>query len=79
MAKLRARGTAVYLVTGGVRALVAPVARELDLPLENVFSNVLTFSSDGEAAVTGNGGSAIRRLLVAAVEIDAWCFLPHVQ
>ena len=51
MAKLRARGTAVYLVTGGVRALVAPVARELGLPLENVFSNVLTFHFDGEVLI----------------------------
>ncbi|KAL5477623.1 hypothetical protein EMCRGX_G024442 [Ephydatia muelleri] len=44
---LRARGTSVYLVSGGFRYFVAPVAQFLGLPNECVFCNELQFNSDG--------------------------------
>eukprot|EP00731_Ephydatia_muelleri_P023053 Em0015g636a len=40
---LRARGTSVYLVSGGFRYFVAPVAQFLGLPNECVFCNELQF------------------------------------
>ncbi|XP_074640792.1 phosphoserine phosphatase-like [Tubulanus polymorphus] len=37
----------VYLVSGGFRALIEPVASELGLPVENVHCNKLLFNSEG--------------------------------
>ena len=48
--KLRSRGTDVYLVSGGFCSLIAPVAKELNIPLENVFANKLKFFFDGDFA-----------------------------
>ncbi|XP_068232892.1 phosphoserine phosphatase isoform X1 [Palaemon carinicauda] len=47
---LQARGTDVYLVSGGFRSLIAPVAKMLNIPLENIFANRLKFFYDGEYA-----------------------------
>jgi len=48
--RLRQRGVAVYLVSGGFLSLIAPVARQLDIPLENVYANRLHFLYDGSYA-----------------------------
>uniref|UniRef100_H2Z6U5 Phosphoserine phosphatase n=1 Tax=Ciona savignyi TaxID=51511 RepID=H2Z6U5_CIOSA len=48
--KLQARGCAVYLVSGGMLEIIAPVARKLGIPLENVFANRLKYYFDGEYA-----------------------------
>ena len=45
---LRERGTSVYLVSGGFRYFVAPVAHLLGLSSECVFCNELLFSNDGK-------------------------------
>ena len=45
---LRARGTSVYLVSGGFRYFVAPVAQCLGLPSECMFCNELLFSDSGK-------------------------------
>ena len=47
VSKLHKRGVQVYLVSGGFQSLIAPVAQELDIPMENVFANRLKFYFDG--------------------------------
>ena len=44
---LRANGKAVYLVSGGFRHMINPVADALDVPRENIFANDLRFKADG--------------------------------
>ncbi|CAN6714153.1 unnamed protein product [Malus baccata var. baccata] len=46
--KLKAKGTDVYLVSGGFRQMIKPVAAILDIPTENVFANQLLFGTSGE-------------------------------
>lgn len=48
VAALQARDADVYLVSGGFRSLIAPVAKMLNIPLENIFANRLKFFYDGE-------------------------------
>ncbi|CAG0895632.1 unnamed protein product [Darwinula stevensoni] len=50
VSKLHKRGVQVYLVSGGFQSLIAPVAQELDVPMENVFANRLKFYFDGTYA-----------------------------
>ncbi|XP_050690266.1 phosphoserine phosphatase-like [Eriocheir sinensis] len=45
---LQGRGVDVYLVSGGFCSLIAPVAKLLNIPLENIFANRLKFFFDGE-------------------------------
>ncbi|XP_076029581.1 phosphoserine phosphatase isoform X2 [Oratosquilla oratoria] len=68
---LQERDVDIYLVSGGFRSLIAPVARALNIPLENIFANRLKFFFDGEyggfdetQATSQSGGKAevIRRL-----------------
>jgi phosphoserine phosphatase len=47
---LRARGKTVYLVSGGFRDMINPVADLLDVPRSNVFANSLSFKEDGSYA-----------------------------
>ena len=44
---LRANGKAVYLVSGGFRHMINPVADALDVPRENIYANDLRFKADG--------------------------------
>ncbi|KAF3420580.1 hypothetical protein E2986_03123 [Frieseomelitta varia] len=62
---LQTRGKQVFLISGGFRSLIAPVAAFLDIPLENVFANRLKFYYTGEYAgfdedqpTAANGGKA---------------------
>ncbi|CAL7933632.1 unnamed protein product [Xylocopa violacea] len=55
----------VFLVSGGFRSLIVPVATALDIPLENIFANRLKFYFTGEYAgfdedqpTAENGGKA---------------------
>ncbi|RWS07699.1 phosphoserine phosphatase-like protein [Dinothrombium tinctorium] len=50
IALLRGRGVAIYLVSGGFDTLIEPVAKELDIPIKNVFANSLKFYFDGSYA-----------------------------
>uniref|UniRef100_UPI0035902534 phosphoserine phosphatase isoform X2 n=1 Tax=Myxine glutinosa TaxID=7769 RepID=UPI0035902534 len=45
---LQLHGVQVFLISGGFNQLVDPVALELGIPLENVYSNRLLFGKDGE-------------------------------
>ena len=47
MALLHSRGTAVYLVSGGFRSFIEPLADFLDIPRENVYANRILFSEQG--------------------------------
>ncbi|XP_026327441.1 phosphoserine phosphatase isoform X2 [Hyposmocoma kahamanoa] len=68
---LHERGVPVYLVTGGFRCLIEPVAIQLGIPVSNVFANRLKFYFNGEYAGfdeneptsrSGGKGLVIRRL-----------------
>ena len=47
---LRGAGKTVYLVSGGFRQMIAPTAELLDVPLHNVFANLILFNEDGSYA-----------------------------
>jgi phosphoserine phosphatase len=47
VAKLHARGTDVYLVSGGFSFAILPLAARLAIPEKNVFANVLQFDESG--------------------------------
>lgn len=44
---LKRRDVGVYLVSGGFESIITPVAKELGIPIENVFANRLKFYYDG--------------------------------
>jgi phosphoserine phosphatase len=44
---LQARGTHVYLVSGGFRQMINPVAEMLHIPRHRIFANNLLFNEDG--------------------------------
>ena len=44
---LHAKGTTVYLVSGGFRSLIYPLAEYLGIPTRNVYANRLLFNEDG--------------------------------
>ncbi|QCE04394.1 phosphoserine phosphatase, chloroplastic [Vigna unguiculata] len=46
--KLKANGIDVYLVSGGFRQMIIPVASILGIPEQNIFANNLLFKSSGE-------------------------------
>lgn len=47
---LRRRGVPIYLVSGGFRGIIGPIALDLNIPLENIFANKLKFFFNGEYA-----------------------------
>ena len=47
---LHERKIPVYLITGGFHSIVDPVAKQLNIPLKNVFANQLLFNHDGSYA-----------------------------
>ncbi|WVZ98918.1 hypothetical protein U9M48_044288 [Paspalum notatum var. saurae] len=50
MKKLKKNNTDVFLVSGGFRQMIKPVAFELGLPPENIIANQLLFGTSGEYA-----------------------------
>eukprot|EP00775_Hariotina_reticulata_P012443 gene12443-12580_t len=49
--KLQAQGKAVFLVSGGFRQIIHPIAESLDIPVpDNVHANNLLFNDDGSYA-----------------------------
>eukprot|EP00111_Clytia_hemisphaerica_P001979 TCONS_00005587-protein len=47
VSKLHERKKDVYLVSGGFRSFIAPVAKKLNIPLDNLFTNIFIFNDDG--------------------------------
>lgn len=48
--KLHTCGKTVYLVSGGFRQMIAPVAAKLNIPNERIYANNLLFNAQGEYA-----------------------------
>lgn len=46
--KLHARGTHVYLISGGFRQMIAPIAETLMIPSHRIYANNIIFDSSGE-------------------------------
>ena len=49
---LHRRGTTVYLISGGFRSIIEPVAKEVDIPSKNIFANRLSFYFNGRITHT---------------------------
>eukprot|EP00808_Paulinella_micropora_P031386 g63896.t1 len=47
---LHSRNTHVYLVSGGFRQMIAPLAPQLNIPTDRIFANKLLFKADGSYA-----------------------------
>jgi phosphoserine phosphatase len=47
LADVRARGAEVYLVSGGFRQMINPIADMLNIPRDHIFANNLLFEADG--------------------------------
>ena len=45
---LHSREVDVYLVSGGFDTLIEPVAKELGIPVKNIFANRIKFFFDGK-------------------------------
>ncbi|EFJ47972.1 hypothetical protein VOLCADRAFT_60933 [Volvox carteri f. nagariensis] len=50
VALLRSRGQEVFLVSGGFRQIIHPLAESLGIPLSHVFANSILFDSEGNYA-----------------------------
>jgi len=48
--RLHARGVDVYLVSGGFRNMINPIAEVLDIPEENIYANTILFDKEGNYA-----------------------------
>ncbi|XP_037302845.1 phosphoserine phosphatase-like [Manduca sexta] len=69
--ELHERGVIVYLVSGGFRSLIEPVAERLNIPPSNIYANRLKFYFNGDYAGfdeneptsrSGGKGLVVRRL-----------------
>nr|XP_018908971.1 PREDICTED: phosphoserine phosphatase [Bemisia tabaci]XP_018908972.1 PREDICTED: phosphoserine phosphatase [Bemisia tabaci]XP_018908973.1 PREDICTED: phosphoserine phosphatase [Bemisia tabaci] len=63
--RLHKQGTRVYLVTGGFRVIVEPIAKGLNIPIENIYANEILFDEEGNykgfdhnCPTSKNGGKA---------------------
>lgn len=45
---LHSRGVDVYVISGGIRQLILPVTRTLNIPDKNVYANTILFNDKGE-------------------------------
>jgi len=50
--KLHEKNVPVYLISGGFRCIIEPVAAQLKVPMTNVFANELLFNSAGSIFLT---------------------------
>ncbi|KAK9844585.1 hypothetical protein WJX74_004323 [Apatococcus lobatus] len=48
--KLQNRGTKIFLVSGGFRAIIHPIAEALRIPIDHVYANTILFKEDGSYA-----------------------------
>jgi phosphoserine phosphatase len=72
---LQERGRAVFLVSGGFRPIINPIAESLGIPLDHVFANTILHSEDGSytgfdaqefTSRSGGKASAIQAIKVLA-------------
>eukprot|EP00798_Chlamydomonas_sp_ICE-L_P024585 gene24585-10198_t len=50
LAELKSQGKEVFLVSGGFRQIIEPLAKKLDIPVSHVFANNILFDADGAYA-----------------------------
>jgi hypothetical protein len=55
--KLQVQGKNVFLVSGGFRQVIHPIAESLNIPVDNVFANNLLFSKVRCAAAAAAAGA----------------------
>jgi len=46
--RLQEKDVPVYLISGGFRCIIEPIAAQLQIPLTDVFANELLFDSAGK-------------------------------
>ena len=56
--ELQRRQTAVYLVSGGFRAIINPIAEILKIPLENVYANTILY----DVSLTASTAAELHRV-----------------
>lgn len=61
--ELQRRQTAVYLVSGGFRAIINPIAEILTIPLENVYANTILYDVSLAASHSWNEWVHVCQLL----------------
>lgn len=49
--ELHKRGKEVYLISGGFRSIIIPLAQEMHIPTANVYANRLKFFYDGNKEI----------------------------
>ncbi|XP_065159877.1 phosphoserine phosphatase isoform X2 [Atheta coriaria] len=47
---LQAKNIPIYLISGGFKSIIAPIAQQLNIPLANIYANKLKFFYTGEYA-----------------------------
>lgn len=75
---LRRRGQEVFLVSGGFRSIINPIAEMLNIPLPHVYANTILYNEDGsysgfdaEELTSQSGGKAAAvRLIKATHSLD---------
>ena len=51
MKKLHEKRVPVYLISGGFRCIIEPIARQLNIPMTNVFANEFFFNAAGKVCL----------------------------
>lgn len=50
MEHLHSKSIPVYLISGGFKCIIAPIAAQLSIPTENIFANRLKFYYTGRGS-----------------------------
>ncbi|KAJ9532761.1 hypothetical protein QJQ45_010885 [Haematococcus lacustris] len=69
---LRQQGKEVFLVSGGFRQIIHPLAQHLDIPLDNVFANNLLFQETRglrQIVMVGDGATDLEARLEGAASL----------
>ncbi|KAI3791488.1 hypothetical protein L2E82_05259 [Cichorium intybus] len=79
--KLKGSGKTVYLISGGFRQMINPVASILGVPSKNIYANNLLFNNSGEFGFDENEPTSTSGGKPTAVELirkDVWIFLSAI-
>ena len=52
--RLQEKDVPVYLISGGFRCIIEPIAAQLQIPMTDVFANELLFDSAGKTWLTAD-------------------------
>ncbi|GMF15453.1 unnamed protein product [Phytophthora lilii] len=70
MATLQNKGIGVFLVSGGFRLMIEPIAEDVGIPLVNIYANTIFFDDDGnysgfdDAELTSRDGGKAKAIEV---------------